>query len=203
MNTPIVHAGVVEYVTAVRGHLDDLSADEIDELTGGLEADLDDALGDSGADGLGPAELFGPPGEYAAELRTAAGLPPRAPIEERPGAGVGLRRRWARLADRVRAHPRWPVVRDFLLTVRPVWWVARAFMATAVFDQVFGLSGFAAFCLLLLAVVVSVELGRRRTAATGRWWRGTIAAGNTLAVLLLPFFLAALTPAAPRLSSPP
>jgi hypothetical protein len=93
----------------------------------------------------------------------------------------------------VAAHPRWPAVRDFLLTIRPAWWVGRAVVATALVAQAFGLHGFLTFCLLLVAVVVSVELGRRRTATGGRWWRRVIAAGNTLAVILAPFMLADLS----------
>ena len=66
-----VHA----YVTAVRGWLGDLPPDEVEDLTGGMEADLSERAAESG-ERLGG--LLGEPQAYAAELRSAAGLPPRA-----------------------------------------------------------------------------------------------------------------------------
>ncbi|WP_028050875.1 hypothetical protein [Cellulomonas sp. URHD0024] len=52
----------------------------MDDLTDDLEADLADALADErhNAHGRGVLEQFGPPEDYAAELRTAAGLLPMA-----------------------------------------------------------------------------------------------------------------------------
>lgn len=185
MSTPIVHAGVLGYVAAVRACLDDLTDDEVDELTDGLEADLDDALGDPAAAGRTPEEQFGPTEVYAAELRAAAGLPPRAEEGGRHGA-AGLAARARGVAARVRAHPQWPAVRDFVGVLRPAWWVLRAALAVLVIGYVFGNPGF--FLMLLLfgpALVVSVQLGRRNVAGRSLGWRLAIGFGNTIAVLAL------------------
>ncbi len=97
MNTSVTHPEVAAFVAAVRRALDDLTPDEIDDLTGGLEADLDDALTDGGA--TSGIERFGSPADYAAELRSAAGLPPRA------ATGDGARRAWSRWS--ARSVPSW------------------------------------------------------------------------------------------------
>ncbi|MCL3861311.1 hypothetical protein [Actinotalea sp. K2] len=97
---------VSAYATAVRRHLSDLSPEQVEDLTDGLEADLAEALEDphgpvatgeipigrlaaSGVAGVpegGEASSvidlsrrFGPAAEYAAELRAAAGLGPARP----------------------------------------------------------------------------------------------------------------------------
>ena len=71
---------VAGYAAAVRRSLADLGPDQVDDLTDDLEADLADALADErhNAHGRGVLEQFGPPEEYAAELRAAAGLLPVA-----------------------------------------------------------------------------------------------------------------------------
>ncbi len=63
-------------VWAVRAWLADLPADEVEDLTAGMEADLAERAAESGGGTLGA--LLGEPEAYAAELRSAAGLPPRA-----------------------------------------------------------------------------------------------------------------------------
>ena len=87
---------VAGYAAAVRRSLVDLGPDQVDDLTDDLEADLADALADErhNAHGRGVLEQFGPPEEYAAELRAAAGLLPVA------AAGA------ARVARAGRAHRR-------------------------------------------------------------------------------------------------
>jgi hypothetical protein len=111
MSAPVIRSEVRTVVAAVRTALDDLSPEEVEELTGGLEADLDDALADAGppGDSLGgqgdPAASLGDPEVYAAELRAAAGLPPRARGGERPGGPAqleALRRSWQRRHGQVR-----------------------------------------------------------------------------------------------------
>jgi hypothetical protein len=177
MNAPVAHPQVTAFVAAVRANLDDLSRDEVDELTDGLEADLADAVADSGAT---PADLFGDPAAYAAELRSAAGLPPRAaPGGERHGAGPQFRQTVRTALDGVRAQPWWPAVRDFVVTLRPVWWVLRASIAALGLAVLFGTGS---FLLFLVFAVVSVELGRRRLAHRNAGWRTAIAMGNGLAV---------------------
>jgi hypothetical protein len=177
MNTPVARTQVTAFVAAVRLQLDDLAPDEVDELTDGLEADLNDALSDAGTP---PAEQFGDPIAYAAELRSAAGLPPRAvPGGGRPGAVYRWRERAEGLVATVRNQPWWPAVRDFVVTLRPVWWVARAMVAG------FGLGmllGSYSLPLQLVLIVISVELGRRRIVDRAPVWRSLIAVGNAIGV---------------------
>lgn len=186
MNTPIVRDGVAEYVAAVRAHLSDLSRDEVDELTGDLEADLDDAL-DDGQAGVPPSEQFGPPSTYADELRAAAGLPPRAEEGKRGAAGLGegLRERVRARADAVRAQPWWPAVHDFALTIRPAWWVIRALCAAALVSALLSVDGFGILVFGAIFIVVSVELGRRGFARRSGFRRVLVALGNGLAVLVV------------------
>ena len=64
-------AEVRAFVARVREHLGDLDAEEQQELTIGLEADLTDLVAERGPEALGD------PVVYARELRTAAGHPPK------------------------------------------------------------------------------------------------------------------------------
>ena len=73
--------GVAAYVREVRAELVDLPAEDVDDITGGMEADLSELAAESGGDLVG---RLGSPSQYAAELRSAAGLP-------EPAAGAGCR----------------------------------------------------------------------------------------------------------------
>ncbi len=192
MNTSVTRPEVLAFVAAVRRELDDLNPDEIDELTGGLEADLDDAFADATLDPPGGAgELFGPPVEYAAELRSAAGLPPRPEAGGRRGA-AGVRA-WARgVRDRrwvwLERRPWWPAVRDFLLVLRPAWWFVRAaLLAVLLFNSSGALARVLAFGVLL---VISVQAGRRSWARRNRRLRTVVLLANAIALVFLPSALA-------------
>jgi hypothetical protein len=192
---------IANFVAAVRAQLSDLSVDEITELTGGLEADLTDALAEEGAT---PAQRYGDPAEYARELRTAAGLPPRDSAEL---AAEARRRRLYRFlfgpawltgpptgmypqaVHSLEQKPWWPAVREFLIVLRPTWWVLRAWVAVQVILLSWGQHGMLAggllgVLILIAAVVGSVELGRRRDRLNG-WQTNLVAVGNLLAVLLV------------------
>src|SRR3954468_23529740 len=128
---------VAEFATAVRSALSDLAPDEIDELTDGLEADLTDRLSDTDA-----AEL-GDPLAYAEELRAAAGLPHR-PMRR---AGFAAELAELRHAPKIVAtafrefgaeHPWLGRVRDFFVPLRPLWWVFRAVVVTALIATALG-----------------------------------------------------------------
>ena len=222
MTATVRNADVTRFVAEVRQAMDDLTPDEVDELTGGLEADLDDALADAparhpaadpsadtatdpGADPASGVARFGSPADYAAELRAAAGLPPRAARGGRRGAGSlagrieAVQNSWQQRLDRLRARRWWATATDFLVTLRPVWWVARGWAAYQFLGAVLGhgearvlpitLSG---LILLGLLVVLSVEVGRRWAASasrpprgsTGRLRRWVLRVANTVAVLL-------------------
>ena len=187
---PAAGTGVPAYVAAVRARLSDLTADELEELTGGLEADLAEASA-----GGSPWERFGDPADYADELRSAAGLPPRPPGGERAGATARLRL-LAREAARRREYA---IARDVLVDLRPAWWVLRAVAALGLvgwflirdrwraFEE-FGLVG--TLVLLPLLLAVSVLLGRRPPQVFAA--RALVAAGNVLAAVVLPLVLAPL-----------
>jgi hypothetical protein len=193
---------ISRFVDAVRAQLDDLSDEEVIELTGGLEADLTDALAEEGAT---PAERYGDPVEYARELRSAAGLPPRRSSPSRAGGGpawsaVGPQQRYQDAVRSLEQQPWWPSVRDFLVVLRPAWWVLRAWVAvqlvmlSTVGSDVPGMlggtgdgvirGGWPGFLLLLVAVVISVQLGRR-TPLPQHWQRRLVLIGNVFAVLVL------------------
>jgi hypothetical protein len=185
MPTPSVRPDVAAFVAAVRAQLDDLSSEEITELTGGLEADLTDELAEAGES---PRERYGDPVEYARELRSAAGLPPRRRGRSGPGLDVWFRT-WL---TEVQAEPWWPHVRDFVVTLRPAWWVLRAWiLLEGVLRIFFGgqsgtllIGGPLGFLLLMAAVVLSVEAGRRLPTLDRRR-QTAVTVVNVLAVLAL------------------
>ncbi|GGL35240.1 hypothetical protein H9L10_01505 [Phycicoccus endophyticus] len=111
-------ADVHAYILAVRSWLGDLPAEDVDELTFGMEADLAERAAEGGGR-LG--EVLGEPEEYAAELRAAAGLPPRATAPRPPGHVAELRRDLERL--RAGILERWA----WLPELRATWWIARGF----------------------------------------------------------------------------
>jgi hypothetical protein len=213
-----VHA----YAQQVRAHLADLRPDQVEELADGLEADLAEAVvdapgalprrapasassdgapaGTAGTEALDDTGLdliafFGPPAEYAAELRTAAGLPPAVPgAARRPRPG--LRRRLAGLGEMLAADwragwqpvttsPQWASTAEFLRALTPAWWILRGWVvATLLLALVAGYQvavlppDLSARVVVLLAVVVSVQWGR------GRWLptRGLRKVGRPLSV---------------------
>ena len=157
---------VAAYVREVRTELADLPMDDVDDLTGGMEADLTELARESGGDLIG---RLGSPGLYAAELRAAAGLPGRV-------AGSGRRRRpLGDAVTRARAsfgmlkeqHPRLGSAAAFLVTLRPAWWLLRGYLAAWALWSI--LSGhnrgvrpysFLHVVMALAAIVISVQLGR-------------------------------------------
>jgi hypothetical protein len=192
---------VGDFVAAVRAQLDDLAAEEVTELTGGLEADLTDALAESGGT---PAEHYGDPAEYARELRAAAGLPPRGSgrsrrrpprrslaVELEESLFAPTRKTLGQWMNRLEEQPWWPSVRDFLVVLRPAWWVLRAWVVVRALLVMLGAgdavvpAGAVGLILLLGAVWLSVQAGRRGPLTLGR--RELVAGWNVVAaVVLLP-----------------
>lgn len=184
---PLTRSDVTAYVGEVRRHLADLPPDVIEELTGGLDADLGDLAAESDA----PLEhRLGPASAYADELRAAAELPPRPPASgPRIGPLDRLRSDVDDLHRVLAAQSWWPATRDFLIAVRPAWWVARALLAVWLVACVMRGPGFhrSTWLVAAVAVVVSVELGR------GRWPQKPVevltAIGNVVAVMVLVGFV--------------
>jgi len=191
MNTSTVTPEIVAFAQGVRAALADLPADEVDDLTEGLEADLAEAY----AEDL--QRELPDPAAYAAELRAAAGLPMREKI--RTGLLAGLASSWrdtrGDIAVAVRRNPALASVLDFVSELRPAWWIIRAWLATWLVAAFFGMErGYwfdgAWWLVLAVFVVISVQWGRGR-------WHGKavpalIAIGNVFAVIaLLPVLAAA------------
>ncbi|MGW6131929.1 HAAS signaling domain-containing protein [Cellulomonas sp. NPDC055163] len=195
-------ADVAGYAAAVRRHLAGLSAEQVEDLTDGLEADLADAVADHDARGAGAGEhdlvaRFGDPRAYAAELRTSAGLP-------EPGAPAGavsqaLARpaRFAReQADRalaaLRPQPWWGPFEELARSMLPLAWFARAWVLYQVLRGVLTGSelvwmprSFGGWVALAALTVVSVQWGRGlwQPGGAGRWVRGAATVVAALAVL--------------------
>ena len=160
-------ADVAAYLETVRGELSDLPQAERDDLLAEVEDSLLEAAGEGGS----IAARLGPPTEFAAELRSAAGLhPPTTSAADRSPLG----RRAVELAERVLAHPRFDAARTVARELAPIWWLARAYLAVGALAYVFDTgwstrypvvprfdSAKFGLALVLLAMVLSVWLGLR------------------------------------------
>lgn len=186
------------YVFAVRAALGDLPESLRDELLEDLPEHLTEVL----ADGEGSlTERLGSPQAYAADLRATADFvggfpdPPtrsRRLVELREQALARLR------AADVRVGPLlgYSRVSEFLVLLRPAWWVLRGYLAAMVFawmldssPQPIGLlpriGGSEVVALLLLggAILASIWLGRR-SLRLSKWPRRSLYAGSAVLVLV-------------------
>jgi hypothetical protein len=167
--TTAVPPEVSEYLAAVRAALDDLPATERDDLLAEVEPSLLDAASETGGNvsaRLGPAE------DFAAELRSAAGLQvtPRRTGPE------------PRLLVAARRLARDPRVRE-LGRLAPIWWVVRGYVAVAVIALLAGAAwssryfflphvgtGWLGFVVVLAAIVLSVWIGLRTKGSNRLAW---------------------------------
>lgn len=156
-----VDSEVAKFAQGVRLALNDLTPDEIDDLTDGLEADLADQLADD------PAGL-GDPAEYAAELRSAAGLRARdegsSNAHRVSSALARIRDSRARGAAFIDSQPALRGIVDLLNSLRPVWWVARGLLLSLPFtyNPMFYGDQPAMWLINAAAVIVSVQWGRKK-----------------------------------------
>lgn len=198
MNTTTFFPEVHAFLAAVREQLADLDADERRDITEGLEADLSDLVAEHGPGALGD------PVAYAQELRTAAGLEAAGPARRRTSLADGVRsildlthQRWDRLVDHLPGD-----TRGLLETLRPLWWVLRGWIAVQVVASWLGdwsltivPGGDAAGAgVMLVAVVLSVQLGRGRLWPADDWRRVTalrllLVGLNCFAVAMIPVVL--------------
>jgi hypothetical protein len=121
---------VAEYMAAVRAALADVPAAERDDLIAEVEASLVEAAEET----AGPIEArLGPPEQFAAELRHAAGLDRMAAPAARESK-LALRLRT--LSARIAAHPAVGAARRLGGELAPIWWVARAYLAVGLIAYV-------------------------------------------------------------------
>jgi len=155
------------YARQVRAALADVPADRLTELLD----DLEEHLVEVAAEGGEPlAVRLGPPAEYAAELRRAAGL--AEPSEPPVAAHASWRTGMSASLDRLTTSPQYAAVRDFLPELRPAWWVLRAWAPLVAVDAVFlgrtsfplpslGLSPLVGLVVVGAAITWSVRVGLR------------------------------------------
>lgn len=170
-----VNAEVSAYVGLVRLALDDLAPEDLEDLTGGLEADLAELAAESEEPLIA---RLGEPSGYADELRSAAGFPPRAFAQVAPKVRWWTRAResWAtRWASARTEHP-------WLEKLRPVWWLFRGAVAAWVLLGVLGLGSRSV--LLLIGAGLSFWAGLHQDGWQG-WRRGVVTAANVLAVVMV------------------
>ncbi len=181
---------VDEFASAVRSALADLPADEVDDLTDGLEADLTERAADQ------DSPDFGDPVAYAAELRSAAGLPPRATIRPsvRDGVFVTAWDDFTRGLRDIYSHPFIARIGAFLVSLRPVWWLVRAWAFYGVLVWMFNVPSFQLTPLTFVVgagtLIVSVQWGRGRWLPR-LWMRRALLGVNILLGVLTPVILIA------------
>ncbi|MEU7907861.1 HAAS signaling domain-containing protein [Actinoplanes sp. NPDC049118] len=186
------------YVFAVRAALGDLPESLRDELLEDLPEHLAEVLADGGGT---LTERLGSPEAYAADLRGTAGFvggfpdPPGRThqlLELRDQALVRLNSVDARLGPLL-GYSR---VSEFLVLLRPAWWVLRGYLAAMVLawmlddsGQPIGLlpriggSEVVALLLLGIGVLGSIWLGRR-SLRLSRWPRMSLYAASVILVLV-------------------
>ena len=180
------------YARQVRAALADVPTAQLVELLD----DLEEHLVEVAAEGGEPLTVrLGPPAEYAAELRRAAGLAEPAVPADRPVAG--WRAEFGAGVDRLQASPAYGAVRDFLPELRPAWWVLRAWAALVAADALlagsdsfpvptFGVGPVIGLVLTAAAVTWSVRRGLRVRRDPGLAHRRlAVAANGALALLAL------------------
>ena len=181
---------VQSYLSSVREALADLPTEERDDLLAEVEASLADAA----SEGDRPLTArLGPPHEFAAELRSSAGL--------HAGTAPARSTRLADLVDDLRHNPNAQRAWELVTQLAPIWWVARGYLAVGLYAVLadltwavtypvprIGGSAEAGLGVILLAVVASVWLGlaTRKASSTVR---RLVVAGNVLLLVAVPFVL--------------
>ena len=181
---------VASYAAAVRSALAPLPAAERENLLEDLESHLTEVASESD---LPLRERLGQPEDYAAELRLAYGAGhdaaksrPRMPFRERAVA----------LLTTLSGDRLYRDLRALLPELRPGWWVLRAYLAVLFLaflfrdgnnlrpiPNPFSSAGLLQIVATLVAIGISVRLGRRGM-PVNRGWRGAAIAANVAIALL-------------------
>ena len=181
-------ADVAAYLAAVRSSLRDLPEAERDDLVAEVEA----SLVESASEGGSISARLGPPEEFAAELRSAAGLHETAPPARGPS-------QLALLAKRLGSDPRVARLRSLTVEFAPIWWVARGYLAVGAVAYVLDTgwssrypivprigSAETGLALITLAMVASVWIGLRMRRHGSPFPRLAMALNAALVVAILP-----------------
>jgi hypothetical protein len=189
---------IAAYLYAVRAALGDLPESTRDELLEDLPEHLAEVLAEAGGTLV---ERLGPPEAYAAELRASAGFVGGFPDPPAPGRFAELRvvalRRLRTVDVRIGPLLGYERASEFVLLLRPAWWVLRGYLLAMVVawalddsGQPMGLlpriggSEIVALMLLGAAVLGSIWLGRRSFTSAAPWPRYALYAGTTVLVLV-------------------
>ena len=165
---------IEDFAASVRFELRDLPAAVIEELTGDLEASLQERRKDEGKE-----FQLGSPTEYATELREAAGVSPKTARSKTLSSRsfVAAVETWFRKYAVTRS------MLEFAISIRPLWWVVRATLAWGFLTGFFANST-ESIALLGLFVFLSVQWGRKKW-FTGKFFEAMLLPLNALAILLL------------------
>lgn len=167
-------SSIPDFAASVRLELRDLPKSVIEELTGDLEASLQERRQDEGEN-----FQLGSPNEYAAELREAAGMGPRPVSKTRFGSKAML----SAVESWLRKYQLTSAILEFGISVRPLWWVLRATLAWGLFSGFYP-NSVTDLAFLVLLVFLSVQWGRKKW-FTGKFFDSILLPLNVVAVLLL------------------
>jgi uncharacterized membrane protein len=184
---------VASYTAAVRSALASLPDAERASLLEDLENHLAEVAGESD---LSLEDRLGKPEDYAAELRSAYSSGSNAPNVKRRWP---IRERSWALVKAAFGTQVYRELRALLPELLPGWWVLRAYLTVLVLafmfrgdsnlrpiPNPFSSSGLLQILATLVAIFISVRLGRRGM-PVNRGWRGAVLAVNVgIAVLALP-----------------
>jgi Predicted membrane protein len=187
---------VATYAAAVRSALASLPDAERASLLEDLENHLAEVAGESD---LSLQERLGNPEDYAAELRSAYNSGGNTPNTKR--RRPFRERSWA-LVKAAFGTQVYRELRALLPELLPGWWVLRAYLIVLVFAFIFrgdsnlrpipnpfSSGGLLQILATLVAISISVRLGRRGM-PVNRGWRGAVLAVNVgIALLALPVFV--------------
>ncbi|WP_243075923.1 hypothetical protein [Microbacterium sp. SS28] len=193
MTLATIDERITAFAASVRSHLDDLPAEDVDDLVEGLEADLAEQAAESGED----FEIPDAPA-YADELRAAAGFPERATSTRRVPMSARFAARRAAASRSLRTHPLGAWLLDLALVLRPVWWIARGWAIYFLLTFWVG-SGpmpptILHWALLLGSVLLSIQWGRDRWMPLP-WLRIVRTIAGVVAAITLPIALVAFSQA--------
>ncbi len=174
---------IAEFAAAVRQALADLPAEEVEELTDGLEADLAEAFSED------LARELPDPGAYADELRAAAGLPRLQQPKRRATIRAAVAEAVTVAESRASGFFDKNAATQFVASLRPAWWIVRGWVAFQVVAMWIGGLGvdllptsLTSLAVMLVMVAGSVFLGWK---SWPTWLRVLIWFGNAFAVLML------------------